>query len=83
MSVTTDIVRTWRRPRAVNVKTAPHPGFPTDMQAQFTAMNAVAEGTSMVTETIFENRLIQTHEMNRMGANIVIEGHSAIITGHR
>ncbi|TDG14762.1 UDP-N-acetylglucosamine 1-carboxyvinyltransferase [Seongchinamella unica] len=70
-----------RRPRAVNIKTAPHPGFPTDMQAQFTAMNAVAEGTSMVTETIFENRLIQTHEMNRMGANIVIEGHSAIITG--
>ncbi|RLQ21906.1 UDP-N-acetylglucosamine 1-carboxyvinyltransferase [Seongchinamella sediminis] len=70
-----------RRPRAVNIKTAPHPGFPTDMQAQFTAMNAVAEGTSVVTETIFENRLIQTHEMNRMGANIVIEGHSAIITG--
>ena len=70
-----------RRPQAVNIKTAPHPGFPTDMQAQFTAMNAVADGTSMVTETVFENRLIQTHEMNRMGANIVIEGHSAIITG--
>ena len=70
-----------RRPLAVNIKTAPHPGFPTDMQAQFTAMNAVADGTSMVTETVFENRLIQTHEMNRMGANIVIEGHSAIITG--
>lgn len=70
-----------RRPRAVNIKTAPHPAFPTDMQAQFTAMNAVAEGASVVTETVFENRLIQTHEMNRMGANIVIEGHSAIITG--
>ena len=70
-----------RRPRAVNIKTAPHPAFPTDMQAQFTAMNAVAEGASMVTETVFENRLIQTHEMNRMGANIVIEGHSAIIIG--
>lgn len=70
-----------RRPGAVNIRTAPYPGFPTDMQAQFTAMNAVAEGTSAVTETIFENRLIQTHEMNRMGANIAIEGHTAIITG--
>jgi UDP-N-acetylglucosamine 1-carboxyvinyltransferase len=70
-----------RRPLAVNIKTAPYPGFPTDMQAQFTAMNAVAEGTSAVTETVFENRLIQTHEMNRMGANIVIEGNTAIITG--
>lgn len=70
-----------RRPRAVSIKTAPYPGFPTDMQAQFTAMNAVADGTSTVVETVFENRLIQTHEMNRMGANIVIEGHTAIITG--
>lgn len=70
-----------RRPLAVNIKTAPYPGFPTDMQAQITAMNAVAHGTAMVTETIFENRLIQTHEMNRMGANIVIEGHTAIVTG--
>jgi UDP-N-acetylglucosamine 1-carboxyvinyltransferase len=70
-----------RRPRAVSIKTAPYPGFPTDMQAQFTAMNAVAEGTSTVTETVFENRLIQTHEMNRMGAKIVIEGNTAIITG--
>ncbi len=70
-----------RRPHAVNIRTAPYPGFPTDMQAQFTAMNAVAEGTAAVTETIFENRLIQTHEMNRMGANIAVEGHTAIITG--
>lgn len=70
-----------RRPKAVNIKTAPYPGFPTDMQAQFTAMNAIAEGTGAVTETVFENRLIQTHEMNRMGANIAIEGHTAIITG--
>ena len=70
-----------RRPKAVSVKTAPYPGFPTDMQAQLTAMNAVAEGVAAVTETVFENRLIQTHEMNRMGANIVIEGHTAIITG--
>lgn len=70
-----------RRPKAVNIKTAPYPAFPTDMQAQFTAMNAVSEGVSRVTETIFENRLMQIHEMNRMGANISIEGHTAIITG--
>lgn len=70
-----------QRPKAVNLKTLPYPGFPTDMQAQFTAMNAVAEGTGTVIETVFENRLVQTHEMNRMGANIVIEGHTAIITG--
>jgi UDP-N-acetylglucosamine 1-carboxyvinyltransferase len=70
-----------RRPRAVSVKTAPYPGFPTDMQAQFTALNCVAEGVATVTETVFENRLIQTHEMNRMGAHITIEGNTAIITG--
>ncbi len=70
-----------RRPKAVNIKTSPYPGFPTDMQAQFTAMNAVAEGTSLVTETIFENRMIQIHEMNRMGASISIEGNTAIIVG--
>jgi UDP-N-acetylglucosamine 1-carboxyvinyltransferase len=70
-----------RRPKAVNIKTAPYPAFPTDMQAQFTAMNTVSEGVSRVTETIFENRLMQTHEMIRMGANISIEGHTAIITG--
>ncbi len=70
-----------RRARAVNIKTAPYPAFPTDMQAQFTAMNAVAQGSSIVTETIFENRLIQTHEMNRMGANIIIQGNTAIIAG--
>ncbi|MFV0477194.1 MAG: UDP-N-acetylglucosamine 1-carboxyvinyltransferase [Parahaliea sp.] len=70
-----------RRPKAVSIKTAPYPGFPTDMQAQFTAMNAVAEGTSTVIETVFENRLIQAHEMNRMGAQIMIEHNTAIITG--
>ncbi len=70
-----------KRPLAVNIKTMPYPGFPTDMQAQFTAMNAVAEGTSRVTETIFENRLIQAHEMNRMGAQISIEGNTVIIKG--
>lgn len=70
-----------KRPRAVGITTAPYPGFPTDMQAQFTALNTVAEGVGRVTETVFENRLIQTHEMNRMGADIQIEGHTAIITG--
>jgi UDP-N-acetylglucosamine 1-carboxyvinyltransferase len=70
-----------KRPKAVNIRTAPYPAFPTDMQAQFTAMNAVAEGTSTVVETIFENRLIQIHELNRMGANITLEGNTAIITG--
>ncbi len=69
------------RPKAVSIKTAPYPAFPTDMQAQFTAMNAIADGTSSVTETVFENRLNQTQEMNRMGANIVIEGNTAIIVG--
>ncbi len=69
------------RPKAVNLKTAPYPAFPTDMQAQFTAMNAVSEGTGTVIETIFENRLIQIHELNRMGANIKLEGNTAIVTG--
>jgi len=70
-----------KRPKAVNVKTAPYPGFPTDMQAQITAMNAVADGTGTITETIFENRLIQAHEMNRMGANITVEGNTAVVKG--
>ncbi len=70
-----------RRPKAVSIRTAPYPAFPTDMQAQFTAMNAVAEGTCRVTETVFENRLNQTQEMNRMGAQIEIEGNTAVITG--
>jgi len=71
------------RPKAVDVVTEPFPGFPTDMQAQFTALNTVAQGTSRVTETVFENRLMQAHEMKRMGADIVIEGDSACITGRR
>jgi len=70
-----------RRPKAVSLRTAPYPAFPTDMQAQFTAMNAVAEGTGTVVETIFENRLIQIHELNRMGAKIVLEGNTAVVTG--
>ena len=69
------------RPKAVDIVTEPFPGFPPDMQAQFTALNTVAQGTSRVTETVFENRLMQAHEMKRMGADIVIEGDSACITG--
>ena len=66
---------------AVDLTTAPYPGFPTDMQAQFTAMNVVAEGVGRITETIFENRLMQAHEMSRMGADITVDGHSVIIRG--
>jgi UDP-N-acetylglucosamine 1-carboxyvinyltransferase len=70
-----------RRPRAVNVRTAPYPAFPTDMQAQFIAMNAIAEGTGTVTETIFENRFMHVYELQRMGANIEMEGNTAIVRG--
>ena len=70
-----------KRPQAVDVTTEPFPGFPTDMQAQFTALNAIAQGEARVTETVFENRLMQAHEMRRMGAHIVIEGNTAIISG--
>jgi UDP-N-acetylglucosamine 1-carboxyvinyltransferase len=69
------------RPRAVSLRTAPHPGFPTDMQAQFIALNAVAEGTALVTETIFENRFMHVQELRRLGANIDIEGNTAVIHG--
>ncbi|WP_150302803.1 UDP-N-acetylglucosamine 1-carboxyvinyltransferase [Pseudomonas saliphila] len=69
------------RPRAINLRTAPYPAFPTDMQAQFIAMNAVAEGTGTVVETVFENRFMHVQEMNRMGAHILIEGNTAIVTG--
>lgn len=70
-----------QRPRAVSFKTAPYPAFPTDMQSQLTTMNAVAEGVGTITENIFENRLMQAHELKRMGAQIAIEGNTAIVTG--
>jgi len=70
-----------RRPRAVSVRTAPHPGFPTDMQAQFIALNCVAEGAAHVTETIFENRFMHVQELRRLGAHIEVEGNTAIIHG--
>ena len=66
---------------AVNVKTAPHPAFPTDMQAQFMAMNTVAEGVARVTETIFENRFMHVQELQRLGAQIEVEGNTAIVRG--
>ena len=69
------------RPRAVNYRTTEYPGFPTDMQAQFMAMNCIAEGNSRVTETIFENRFMHVQEMNRLGASITIDGHTASVTG--
>lgn len=72
---------TGRRPRAISLRTAPYPAFPTDMQSQFVALNAIAEGVGTVTETIFENRLIQVNELNRMGARITVEGNTAIVTG--
>jgi len=70
-----------KRPVAVNVHTAPYPAFPTDMQAQFTALNVIAEGMGTITETVFENRFMHVQEMQRMGANIQLEGNTAISTG--
>jgi len=70
-----------KRPRAVNIHTAAYPAFPTDMQAQFTALNIVAEGASVITETVFENRFMHVLEMQRLGANIRLEGNNAFCTG--
>ena len=67
--------------RAVNVRTAPYPAFPTDMQAQFVALNSVADGTGVVNETIFENRFMHVQELCRLGANIEVEGNTAVVQG--
>ncbi len=69
------------KPHAVNIKTAPYPGFPTDMQAQFCALNAIADGTGSVTETVFENRFMHIQEFMRLGANVHLEGNTVIIRG--
>lgn len=69
------------RPKAISVRTAPYPAFPTDMQAQFVSLNCVAEGTGSVTETVFENRFMHVQELQRMGADIKLEGNTAIIKG--
>ena len=70
-----------RRPKAVNLRTLPYPAFPTDMQAQFMTLNAIAEGTGVITETIFENRFMHAPELTRMGANIETSGNNAIVQG--
>jgi UDP-N-acetylglucosamine 1-carboxyvinyltransferase len=70
-----------RRPRSVDITTAPYPGFPTDMQAQFTALNSIARGTGVITETIFENRFMHVQELQRLGADITVKGNTAIIRG--
>lgn len=69
------------RPRAINISTAPYPAFPTDMQAQFMALNSIAEGTGIITETIFENRFMHAQELQRMGAKIMLKGNTAVCTG--
>lgn len=70
-----------RRPKSINIRTAPYPAFPTDMQAQFTALNCIAEGSGTITESVFENRFMHVQEMQRMGAKIKVEGNTAIVTG--
>jgi UDP-N-acetylglucosamine 1-carboxyvinyltransferase len=70
-----------RRPKAVNITTAPYPAFPTDMQAQFTALNSVAEGVGTIVENVFENRFMHVHELERLGADIRLEGNTAVIRG--
>ena len=70
-----------RRPKAVDITTAPYPGFATDMQAQFTALNTIAEGTAIITETIFENRFMHVQELQRLGADITLKGNTAIVKG--
>ena len=70
-----------QRPKAVSLTTAPYPAFPTDMQAQFTALNTISEGSGSITETVFENRFMHVHEMNRMGADLRVEGNTVIFRG--
>lgn len=70
-----------RRPKSVSIRTEPHPGFPTDMQAQIMALDCVADGTAQITETIFENRFMHVPELQRLGADIQVEGHTAVVCG--
>ncbi|HXF44903.1 MAG TPA: UDP-N-acetylglucosamine 1-carboxyvinyltransferase, partial [Burkholderiaceae bacterium] len=74
-------VRAEKRPRAVSLRTAPYPAFPTDMQAQLMALDCIADGTARITETIFENRFMHAVELQRLGARIDIEGNTAVVTG--
>ena len=70
-----------KKPKAVDVHTSPFPGFPTDMQAQFTAMNSIAEGSGIITEAVFENRFMHVHELQRMGADLKLQGNTTITNG--
>ena len=70
-----------KRPRAVNLTTAPHPAFPTDMQAQFMALDCIADGVGVINETIFENRFMHVNELLRLGADIRVDGHTAVVRG--
>ncbi len=70
-----------RRPHSVDVTTAPYPAFPTDMQAQFTALNTIADGTGVISETVFENRFMHVQELQRLGADIRLKGNNAIVRG--
>jgi UDP-N-acetylglucosamine 1-carboxyvinyltransferase len=76
-----DIDMQGKRPKSVQIRTAPYPAFPTDMQAQFVVLNTVAEGTGVVIETVFENRFMHVQELQRMGADIDLEGNTAVIRG--
>ena len=76
-----EVDMTGRRPKAVRVRTAPYPAFPTDMQAQFVALNSVADGVGVITETVFENRFMHVNELQRMGAQIELEGNTAVSVG--
>jgi UDP-N-acetylglucosamine 1-carboxyvinyltransferase len=85
---TIDVGETWieldmegKKPKSVNIRTAPYPGFPTDMQAQFCALNAIAQGTGSVTETVFENRFMHIQEIIRLGAKVNVQGNTVIIQG--
>lgn len=70
-----------KRPKAMTIRTAPYPAFPTDMQAQFTALNVIADGTGIISETIFENRFMHVQELQRMGADVRVEGNTAVTKG--
>ena len=76
-----DLEMQGKKPKAVSIDTAPYPAFPTDMQAQFILLNSVAEGSAAVTENIFENRFMHVQELQRMGANIELKGHTALVHG--
>ena len=83
MEIGSDTIRAKmaQRPKPVSFRTSEYPAFPTDMQAQFMALNTIASGSSRVTETIFENRFMHVQEMNRLGAKVAIEGNTAVIEG--